>query len=102
MTPRIAFAIVCSVVFSLPCARAGAQEITTNSDSQPGSTPQPLATAAQNEAAATAVPAGSDGPLPVIEVDAPAPLPETIDLTYESAEIFQHLLLSGVPTLRVH
>jgi membrane-bound lytic murein transglycosylase D len=50
-----------------------------------------LTTPARSEAAASAIPAGSDGPLPVVEVAAPARLPETIDLTYESAEIFQHL-----------
>ena len=90
MTPRIAFAIVFSVVFSLACIPAWAQEATTN-DSQSDSTPLLPPTATQDGAAATAIPAGTDGPLPVVEVDAPAPLPETIDLTYESAEIFQHL-----------
>ncbi|MCP5228659.1 MAG: LysM peptidoglycan-binding domain-containing protein [Candidatus Accumulibacter sp.] len=76
MTPRI----VCAVVFSLACATAW-------SDDADKQAPRPSLPAQTT----TAVPAGTDGPLPVIEVTAPAPVPETIDLTYESAEIFQHL-----------
>jgi membrane-bound lytic murein transglycosylase D len=84
MTPRIAFALVTA----LACATAWSNE--TVSVNPPSDIPA-LTTPARSEAAASEVPAGSDGPLPVVEVAAPARLPETIDLTYESAEIFQHL-----------
>ncbi|WP_291985225.1 LysM peptidoglycan-binding domain-containing protein [Candidatus Accumulibacter sp. ACC007] len=84
MTPRIAFAIVAA----LACGSAWSNE--AQSENLQSDVPA-LRSSARAEAATTAVPAGTDGPLPVIEVAAPAPLPETIDLTYESAEIFQHL-----------
>jgi membrane-bound lytic murein transglycosylase D len=84
MTPRIAFALVAA----LACATAWSNEAASEN---PQSDIPALTTPARSEAAASAVPAGSDGPLPVVEVAAPARLPETIDLTYESAEIFQHL-----------
>ncbi|RDE51095.1 MAG: LysM peptidoglycan-binding domain-containing protein [Candidatus Accumulibacter meliphilus] len=83
MTPRIAFAFVTAFA----CATAWSNEAGVN----PQSDMPALTTPARSEAAASAIPAGSDGPLPVVEVAAPARLPETIDLTYESAEIFQHL-----------
>ncbi|WP_291994640.1 LysM peptidoglycan-binding domain-containing protein [Candidatus Accumulibacter sp. ACC003] len=79
MTPRIVY----TIVFSLACATAWSEEA-VKQDPQAG-LPAP------SKPVAAAVPVGSDGPLPVIEVKAPAPMPETIDLTYESAEIFQHL-----------
>ncbi|MEF8731350.1 MAG: transglycosylase SLT domain-containing protein [Candidatus Accumulibacter meliphilus] len=84
MTPRIAFALVAA----LACATAWSNEA---AGVNPQSDMPALTTPARSEAAPSAVPAGSDGPLPVVEVAAPARLPETIDLTYESAEIFQHL-----------
>lgn len=84
MTPRIALAIVAA----LACAPAWSNEAASEN---PQSNLPALRSPARAEAAASAVPAGTDGPLPVIEVAAPAPVPETIDLTYESAEIFQHL-----------
>jgi membrane-bound lytic murein transglycosylase D len=84
MTSRIAFALVTA----LACATAWSNDAASVN---PQSEVPALTTPARSEAAASAVPAGSDGPLPVVEVAAPARLPETIDLTYESAEIFQHL-----------
>ena len=84
MTSRIAFALVTA----LACATAWSNDAASVN---PQSEVPALTAPARSEAAASAVPAGSDGPLPVVEVAAPARLPETIDLTYESAEIFQHL-----------
>jgi membrane-bound lytic murein transglycosylase D len=85
MTPRIVFAMLAA----LACASAWSNEAASaNPQTNAPAKPSPTT---PSEAAATAVPAGTDGPLPVFEVAAPAPLPETIDLTYESAEIFQHL-----------
>ncbi len=84
MTPRIAFALVTA----LACATVWSNDAASVN---PQSAVPALTTPARSEAAASAVPAGSDGPLPVVELAAPTRLPETIDLTYESAEIFQHL-----------
>jgi len=73
---------------ALACATAWSNEAASEN---PQTNTPALPSPARAEAATTAVPAGTDGPLPVVEVAAPAPVPETIDLTYESAEIFQHL-----------
>ncbi|MBE2259753.1 MAG: LysM peptidoglycan-binding domain-containing protein [Rhodobacteraceae bacterium] len=87
MTPRIAFALA----FSLVCGTTWSDEAATP---EPHSSPSLLQTTASPPATASEAPAkpvGTDGPLPVVEVAAPAQLPETIDLTSETEEIFQHL-----------
>ncbi|WP_313953785.1 LysM peptidoglycan-binding domain-containing protein [Accumulibacter sp.] len=81
MAPRIAFAIV----FALACGAASSDEAVRQA------TPANLSAPYNPGTAATAAPAGANGPLPVVELAPPPPLPETVDLTYESAEIFQHL-----------
>ncbi|HRF74687.1 MAG TPA: LysM peptidoglycan-binding domain-containing protein [Accumulibacter sp.] len=82
MTPRIAYAIA----LSLACSTAWSDEVASQVP------PANLSLLQKNGSpSAAAVPVGADGPLPVIEVAAPAQLPETIDLTSDSEELFQHL-----------
>ena len=77
MTPRIAFA----VALAFACGTSSAEE---------GSTVG-LAPTTRAPANGLTVALSSDGSLPVVELVAPAPLPETIDLTAEPEELFQRL-----------
>jgi membrane-bound lytic murein transglycosylase D len=81
MTPRIAFA----VAFAFACGAASADEATNQGLVLPDGH---LAKASGTDS--TQQPA-SNGPLPVVELVAPAPLPETIDLTSEPEELYQRM-----------
>lgn len=87
MTPRIAFVLAFAFASAaVPTQDAASQETGSSSLSL-----LPTPRALQSGETEAAMRVGLDGALPVIELTAPAQLPETIDLTSEPEELFQRI-----------